>query len=102
MNIYIARFDLLWKNKDLENLFTPFGTVASASVAIDGFTDKSRGFGYVEMPDDEQARTAIEALNESTIGGCQLSVQQAEPLEQKRGSYKVGGGTINPYRFKRN
>jgi len=102
MNIYISRFDLQWKNTDLENLFTPYGNVSSAAVSIDSFTDKSRGFGYVEMPDEEQAKKAIAALDKATVGGCELSVQEAEPKELKRGSYKVGGGTINPYRFKKN
>jgi RNA recognition motif-containing protein len=102
MNIYISRLDLQWKDKDLENLFTPFGDVASAAISMDGFTEKSRGFGFVEMPDDAQAQSAIAALNESTVDGHLLSVQQAEPKEFKRGSYKVGGGTINPYRFKKN
>jgi RNA recognition motif-containing protein len=102
MNIYIARFDTEWKNKDLEDLFAPFGEVTSAVVEMDSFTDKSRGFGYVEMPDEEQARSAIAALNQTTVGSYQITVQEAEPKEIKRGSYKVGGGSINPYRFKKN
>ena len=102
MNIYIAQFDLQWRDKDLENLFMPFGSVESATIEMDAFTEKSRGFGYVEMADDDQARKAIAGLNETTVGGCQLKVQEAEPREIKRGSYKVGGGTINPYRFKKN
>lgn len=102
MNIYIAQFDLQWSNKDLENLFTPFGKVESAAIEMDAFTEKSRGFGYVEMADDEEARKAIAGLNETTVSGCQLKVHEAEPKEIKRGSYKVGGGAINPYRFKKN
>jgi len=102
MNIYVARFDIEWKDKDLETLFTPFGEVKSAAIEMDAFTDKSRGFGYVEMPNDEQARTAIAALDQTTISSYQITVQEAEPKEQKQGSYKVGGGSINPYRFKKN
>lgn len=102
MNIYISRLDLQWKDQDLEKLFAPFGNVASASISIDGFTEKSRGFGYVEMPDETQAKLAIEALNDSSVDGHQISVQEAEPKEAKRGSYRVGGGAINPYRFKKN
>ena len=77
MNIYISRFDLQWKNIDLENLFTPYGDVSSAEISIDGFTDKSRGFGYVEMPDEEQAKKAIAALNKTVVAGHELSVQKA-------------------------
>lgn len=102
MNIYIGRIDLQWNNKDLENLFMPFGEVSSAFVSIDGFTEKSRGFGYVEMPDEEQAKNAIATLDKTTVSGNEISVQEAEPKEAKRGSYKVGGGAINPYRFKKN
>lgn len=102
MNIYIARFDIAWKDSDLQQLFAPYGEVKSAAIEMDAFTDRSRGFGYVDMPDETAARTAITALNNSTVGGCQLTVQEAEPKEVKRGSYKVGGGTINPYRFKKN
>lgn len=102
MNIYISHFDLQWKSQDLENLFRPFGEVTSAVVEIDAFTDKSRGFGYVDMPDDDNARSAISSLNQSTVDNHTITVQEAEQKEAKRGSYKVGGGTINPYRFRKN
>ena len=90
------------KNEDLQNLFAPHGEVASAEIAIDGFTEQSRGFGYVEMPVDAEARAAIAALNRKEVDGLQLKVQEAEPKELKRGSYKVGNGGVNPYRFKKN
>lgn len=102
MNIYVARFAVEWKDTDLQTLFTPFGAVASAAIEIDSFTEKSRCFGYVDMPDEDQAKTAIAALNKSTVNGFELTVKEAEPKEIKRGSYKVGGGAINPYRFKKN
>ena len=60
------------------------------------------GSAILEMPNEDQAKTAIAALNDSTVGGNQITVQEAEAKELKRGSYKVGGGTINPYRFKKN
>lgn len=101
MNIYVAQFDLEWKDEDLKNLFTPHGDVQSAKVEMDVFTDRSRGFGYVEMPDD-QARTAISALDKTEVNGKKLMVQEAEPKEARKGSYKVGNGGINPYRFKKN
>lgn len=102
MNIYVGQFDLQWTDEDLKNLFAPHGDVETAKVEMDVFTEQSRGFGYVEMPDDAQARTAIKTLDKSEVNGKTLMVQEAEPKEMKRGSYKVGNGGINPYRFKKN
>ena len=102
MNIYVAQFDLKWKDEDLKSLFDVHGDVQSAKIEMDAFTDKSRGFGFVEMPDDAQAKTAIAALDKTEVNGKKLTVQEAEPKELKRGSYKVGNGGINPYRFKKN
>ena len=102
MNIYVANFDPQLKNEDLKNLFAPHGVVQSAEVVIDAFTDKSRGFGYVEMPVEEEARAAITALNQTEVNGRLIKVQEAEPRELRRGSYKVGNGGVNPYRFKKN
>jgi RNA recognition motif-containing protein len=102
MNIYITQLDTQWKDMDLKNLFAPYGEVASAEISIDSFTDKSRGFGYVEMPNDEEAQKAIKALNETEVNGQKISVQQAEPKDVRKGSYKVGNGAVNMYRFRKN
>jgi RNA recognition motif-containing protein len=102
MNIYVGNLSTEFKNEDLRNLFTSYGEVASAEIAIDGFTEQSRGFGYVEMPVEEEARAAIAALNQKEVNGAALKVQEAEPREARKGSYKVGSGGINPYRFKKN
>jgi len=102
MNIYIAKFDLQMKNEELKNLFTPYGEVQSALVEMDAFTNLSRGFGYVEMPDEKQAQAAIAGLHHSVLNGNEILVKVAEPKEIKRGSYKVGDGGVNPYRFKKN
>jgi RNA recognition motif-containing protein len=102
MNIYVANFDTAWKDEDLRQLFTPYGEVASASVEMDVFTEKSRGFGYVEMPDDTEAQAAIDGLNHKDVNGNQLDVKLAEPKVISKGSYKVGNGGVNPYRFKKN
>lgn len=102
MNIYVANFSTQFNNEDLRNLFTPHGEVASAEVAIDGFTEKSRGFGYVDMPNEEEAKAAIAALNQKEVNGTVLKVHEAEPRELRKGSYKVGNGGFNPYRFKKN
>lgn len=102
MNIYVGNFSTQLKDEDLKNLFVPHGEVTSAVVAIDGFTEQSRGFGYVEMPVEEEARAAIAALNQKEVNGATLTVEEAEPKETRKGSYKVGSGSINPYRFKKN
>jgi RNA recognition motif-containing protein len=102
MNIYIANLDSTLKNEDLKNLFAPYGEIDSAEIAMDAFTDKPRGFGYVEMPNDDQAQSAIEALNQSELSGHKLLVQKAERKEQHRGSYKVGNGAVNVFKFRKN
>jgi RNA recognition motif-containing protein len=102
MNIYVAQFDAQMQDDQLKALFTPFGEVQSAKVEIDVFTNQSRGFGYVEMPDEEQAQAAISGLHETVLNGRSITVQPAKPKEIKRGSYKVGDGGVNPYRFKKN
>ncbi|NTS42674.1 RNA-binding protein [Flavisolibacter sp. BT320] len=102
MNIYVANFDTAWKDEDLRQLFTPYGEVASASVEMDVFTEKSRGFGYVDMPDESAAQAAIAALHQKDVNGSALDVKQAEPKVISKGSYKVGNGGVNPYRFRKN
>ena len=102
MNIHVSNLDTNLKDADLRSLFTPHGEVESAEIAIDSFTDKPRGFGYVEMPDDEQAKAAIAALDQKEVSGRQIIVKEAEPKHIRRGSYKVGDGSVNVYRFKKN
>ena len=102
MNIYIANFDTQWNDTQLEALFLTYGKVDSATVMMDGFTEKSRGCGYVQMPSDEEAALAIASLHQREINGLTLSVTQAPLPDERKGSYKVGNGGINPYRFKKN
>lgn len=101
MNIYVANIDASLGNDELKNLFAPHGEVQSAEIAMDVFTDKPRGFGHVEMPDEEQARAAIAALNGTEAAGRILTVQEAKPKEEHKGSYKVGSGTVNIYKFRK-
>ena len=101
MNIYIENLDSSIDSENLKKLFTPFGDVASAEVAKDVFTGVSRGFGYVEM-DDNAARAAIIQLNQSTVQNLTIRVQEAPPVKAQKGSYKVGSGAVNVYRFRKN
>jgi len=102
MNIYVSNLDTRWNDSDLKNLFAPHGEITSAEISIDSFTDKSRGFGYVEMPNEDEAQKAIKALHEMEVSGQKITVQQAEPKDVRKGSYKVGNGAINMYRFRKN
>lgn len=102
MNIYIANLDSALNDNDLKALFTPFGEIGSAEIAIDAFTGKPRGFGYVDMPNDEQAQAAIAALHQTELKGHTLLVKQAEPKETRKGSYKVGNGAVNVFKFRKN
>lgn len=102
MNIIISNIDTRLSDEDLRNLFAAHGEVESAAIAMDAFTEQSRGFGYVDMPQEEQARAAIAALNQSELDGRVISVQQTEPQAVRKGSYKVGNGAVNIYRFKKN
>lgn len=102
MNIYVGNFDTQWTGHNLKELFSPYGTVDNTQIMMDAFTERSRGFGYVEMPDETEAGKAILALHQSELNGLKLTVSKAEPKEERKGSYKVGRSGINPYRFKKN
>ncbi len=102
MNIYIANLDSEVTNDTLSGLFAPFGTVRSAEIAKDVFTGASRGFGYVDMEEDSDAEKAITALNQTVFHDLTITVQQAPTRTEHRGSYKVGNGAVNAYRFKKN
>jgi RNA recognition motif-containing protein len=99
MNIYVGNLSWGLKDQDLANLFAPFGEVASAKIVMDKFTQRSKGFGFVEMPNDEQAQAAIAQLNGSEIEGRNLVVNESRPKEEgggggfkKRGFGGGGGG----------
>ena len=68
---------------ELKDLFAPFGNILSASVITDKFTGRSRGFGFVEMDNDEEAQKAIQNLNESEMGGRKIVVSVAKPREDR-------------------
>ncbi len=101
MNIYIANLDTAIDNEELKQLFSSFGEVKSAEVVKDVFTGASRGFGYVEM-EDEAAQKAIKELNQTVLHTLTLTVEEVPAKKEKKGSYKVGNGAVNVYRFKKN
>ena len=81
MNIYVGNISWGMNDQDLENLFAEHGTVTSAKIITDRMTDRSRGFGFVEMSDGAEA--AIEALNETEVEGRKLVVNESRPKESR-------------------
>jgi RNA recognition motif-containing protein len=90
MNIYVGNLSWNLSDEDLSNLFTPFGEVASAKIVIDKFTQRSKGFGFVEMPNDTEAQASIAQLNGSEVDGRNLVVNESRP---KEGGSGAGGGS---------
>lgn len=99
MNIFISNLDQKVTGEDLKSLFNKYGAVGSAEVVMDAFTDQSRGFAYVEMPDDTEAQKAISELNNFQLDNRVLSVQEAKPKAEQKGSYPVRNGIQNNYGF---
>ena len=92
MNIYVGNLSWGLKDQDLANLFAPYGEVSSAKIVMDKFTQRSKGFGFVEMPNDEQAQAAIAQLNGSEVEGRNLVVNESRPKEEGSGGFKKRGG----------
>ena len=111
MNIYVSNLSFNVQDEDLREFFTEYGEVSSAKVITDKFTGKSRGFGFVEMPDNEAAQKAIAELDNGTVEGRTIRVMEAKPKEEKParsgggfrggngGGYNGGGGGYNKNRY---
>jgi len=83
MNIYVSNLGFNVGDDDLKKLFTGYGSVSSAKVIIDKFSNRSKGFGFVEMEDDNAAKKAITELNGTMADGRPLKVSEARPRENK-------------------
>ena len=94
MNIYVANIAFSAEEGDLRELFEGFGEVSSAKIILDKETRRSRGFGFVEMADDAEAREAINKLNGSSFQGKTLNVTEARP-KPEGGNNRGGGGYGN-------
>ncbi|MDR3638569.1 MAG: RNA-binding protein [Isosphaeraceae bacterium] len=90
--LYVGNLTYNVNESDLEALFTPFGTVQSAQIIVDRDTNRSKGFGFVEMDSDAQAQAAIQALNGNEHDGRNLTVNEAKPREARPSSGGYGGG----------
>jgi RNA recognition motif-containing protein len=78
MNIYVANLNFDLQDGDLKDFFTPYGEVSSAKIIMDKITERSRGFGFVEMSDDTAAKKAIAELDGSTVNGRPIKVSEAK------------------------
>ena len=99
MNIYVGNLSWNLKDQDLQNLFEAHGEVSTAKIVLDKFTNRSKGFGFVEMPNDDQAQAAISALNGTEVDGRNIVVNESRPKPEgsggggfKKRSFGGGGG----------
>jgi len=95
--IYVGGLPYSATEEDLENLFSSIGAVKDATIITDRYTGQAKGFGFIEMDNDEEADAAINALNGTQMGGRTLTVNEAKPREDRPrtgggGGYGGGGG----------
>jgi len=90
--LYVGNLSYDVGKSDLEQLFTPFGTVVSADIISDRVTGRAKGFGFVEMGTEEEARAAIAGLSGKDNKGRPLTVNEARPREERSGGGGGGGG----------
>jgi len=83
MNIYVGNLSFRTDDEELREVFSEFGEVSSAKVVMDRETNRSRGFGFVEMDNDAEGKAAIEALDGAEVGGRNLRVNEARPRESR-------------------
>ena len=84
MNIYVGNLSYGMSEDELRDAFGAFGEVSSVKILMDRETGRSRGFGFVEMPNQSEAETAIAGLNGKDLGGRALRINEARPREQQR------------------
>jgi RNA recognition motif-containing protein len=98
MNIYVANIPFKATEDELKGLFEEYGEVSSTKIILDKFTQRSRGFGFIEMSDDAAARQAINSLNGADFMGKNLVVNEARPktdAPRSGGGNRGGGGGFN-------
>ncbi len=81
--LFVGNLPYKVSSEDLEQMFSAHGTVESAVVIMDKFTNRSKGFGFVEMSSDDEAKAAISALNDSEVEGRKMIVSEARPQEKR-------------------
>jgi len=92
MNIYVGNLPYSITEDDLRQTFGSYGDIASVSLITDKFSGESKGFGFVEMPNNSEADAAIKGLNETQLKGRSIKVNQAKPRGERSSSHRGGGG----------
>lgn len=92
MKIYVGGLPYTTTEEELTQIFSAYGDVTSSKIIIDRESNRSRGFGFVEMSDDEAGKKAIEELQEAELGGRKLTVNEARPTEDGGGGARGGRG----------
>jgi RNA recognition motif-containing protein len=92
MNIYVGNLSPKTTEEELKQVFQEFGDVDSAKIIKDNFTGKSRGFGFIEMPNQAEAQAAITGMNGKEVAGSALTVNEAKPRESRGGGGGRSGG----------
>ena len=96
--LYVGNLPYSYRDSDMEQAFSQYGTVSSAKVMMERDTGRSKGFGFVEMSSDAEAKAAIEGLNGQQVGGRGLVVNEARPMESRPPrSGGFGGGSGGGY-----
>jgi hypothetical protein len=90
--LYVGNLPYSFRDSDMEQAFSQFGTVTSAKVMMERDTGRSKGFGFVEMSSPAEAQAAIEGMNGQQHGGRALVVNEARPMEPRSGGGGFGGG----------
>ena len=90
--VYVGNLSYNVNESDLETMFAQFGAVQSAQIIVDRDTNRSKGFGFVEMDTDAQAQAAIQGLHDHEHGGRRLTVNEAKPRQDRGGGGRSGGG----------
>jgi RNA recognition motif-containing protein len=95
MNIFVAKLNFDTQESDLKDAFSEYGEIDSVKIIMDKFTGRSKGFGFVEMPNDDEAQNAINGLNDTEVDGRTIVVKKAEPRENRNDRRGGGGGGYN-------
>jgi RNA recognition motif-containing protein len=95
MNIFVSNLNFKVRSEDLKNLFQQYGEVLSTKVITDKFSGKSRGFGFVEMKNDDDGQRAIAELDQKDFEGRNITVSVAKPRTEGGGGNGGGGGRNN-------
>lgn len=90
--LYVGNLSYGMSDSDLQRLFEEYGTVESAQIVMDRESGRSKGFGFVEMSNDQEAQAAIDGLNGQEVNGRALTVNEARPREDRGGGRSGGGG----------